>query len=148
MFDVRELPRQDQALIGLGALALLASFLPWYGFSVAIGQIGSIHWSHNAWHGGLAALGLILVLAATVVVAMQGLGVIDLPQLPVPWPVAIAIVDGLGALLVVINSFNLPSVAGPYASLGLRWGGWLLIVTVLAHAILAVVRAQTRVSRG
>ena len=142
--DFTQLGRNEQMFLGAGVLVFIASFLPWYGVSYNLSFAG-VHTSGsssiNAWHS-YATLGLLLILAATVVAAVMLLAADSLPELPVSWNVVVAGLSVVGAALVVIRSLNLPSASGPGASVGLRWGGWVLIVVCVAHAVLAVLRMR------
>jgi len=132
--DVRELPRIDQAFLGLGVLILIASFLPYYGASY-----GGVSDSATAWHGW-AALALIFMLIATGLVAVQLMTDATLPALKVSWNVVVVGLDALGALILVIRTLTLDSgnVAG--FSYGVRWGGWLLILVAIAQVVVAGLR--------
>jgi hypothetical protein len=140
--DLRQLPRNDQLFLGTGALVFIASFLPWYGVSynakLLSRSIGSSA-STNAWHG-LAAFGLILILAATLLVAVMLLGSVELPVIPVSWGVVVLGLDALGALFVVIKSVDLPTASAAGFSVGLRWGGWLLMIFAVAQVVVAALR--------
>jgi len=142
--DVRELPRNDKVFLGLGAAVFIASFLPWYGASVSASFGGqSFHSSASvtAWHGW-AALGVILMLVATLIAAVQLFSDAELPTLRVSWNVLVLVVDAVGALIFVIRSIRLPSgnVAG--FSVGLRWGGWILIIVAIAQVVFAALRLR------
>jgi len=142
--DFRQLARNDQLFLGAGVLVFIASFLPWYGVSYNLNFAGiksSGSASINAWHS-YATLGLLLLLAATVVAAVTLLAAESLPEIPVSWNVVVMGLSVVGALLVVIRSLNLPSASGPGASVGLRWGGWVLLIACVAHALLAVIRLR------
>ena len=142
--DIRQLPRNEQWFLGAGVLVFVASFLPWYGVSYNFNFAGvksSGSASINAWHS-YATLGLLLILAATVIAAVMALARDALPEIPMSWNVVVTGLSVLGALLVVIRSLNLPSASGPGASVGLRWGGWILLIACIAHAVLAVLRMR------
>ena len=142
--DIRQLPRNEQWFLGAGVLVFVASFLPWYGVSYNLSFAGvksSGSASINAWHS-YATLGLLLIVAATVVAAAMAFTVDSLPELPVSWNVVVTGLSVVGALLVVVRSLDLPSVSGPGASVGLRWGGWILLIACIAHAVLAVTRLR------
>lgn len=143
--DFRQLPRTDQAFLGAGVLVLIASFLPWYGVSYDF-KFAGVHSSGsasiNAWHS-YATLGLLLMLAATALVAVQAFSPsTSLPDLPVSWNFLAAAVAAVGALLVLIRSLDLPSASGPGGNVGLRWGGWLLIVFSIALAVIGAWRLR------
>ncbi len=140
--ELAEMPRQDQAFLGLGVLILILSFLPWYGVDVSANVLGThvnSSWSTNAWHGW-AALGLVLMLIATAIVATELLSETKLPELRVSWAIVVLALDVLGGLLLVIRSFNLPSASGTGYSVGLRWGGWLLVLAAIAQVVVAALR--------
>jgi len=140
--DVRALPRNDQVFLGLGLLILIASFLPWYGASYSAsfaGQSISGSASENAWHS-YAALGLLLMLAATVLVAVEVLTDATMPALRVSWNVVVVVLDVVGAVLIIIRSLDLPSASAPGFSVGLRWGGWILIIAAVAQVVFAALR--------
>lgn len=136
--DVRALPRNDQLFLGLGALVFIASFLPWYGATASVGPLSESTSTH-AWHG-LAAFGIVLMLVATVLVGVQLLSDATLPQLRVSWNVVVVALDAVGALIVVIKSFDLPSGSVLNVSYGLRWGGWILILAAVAQVVVAGLR--------
>ena len=142
--DLRQLPRNEQLFLGAGALVFMASFLPWYGVSYNFNFAGvksSGSASINAWHS-YATLGLLLILAATIVAAVMAFAAGSLPEIPMSWNVVVMGLSVVGALLVVIRSLDLPSASGPGASVGLRWGGWILLIACVAHAVLAVLRMR------
>ena len=141
---MRQLPRNEQWFLGAGVLVFVASFLPWYGVSYNLSFAGlksSGSASINAWHS-YATLGLLLLLAATVIAGVMDFARDTLPETPVSWNVVVTALSAVGALLVVIRSLNLPSASGPGASVGLRWGGWILLIACIAHAVLAVMRMR------
>ena len=141
---MRQLPRNEQLFLGVGVLVFIASFLPWYGVSYNLNFAGiksSGSASINAWHS-YATLGLLLIMASTIVAAAMAFAKSSLPEISVSWNVVVLGTSVVGALLVVIRSLDLPSASGPGASVGLRWGGWLLLIACIAHAVLAVMRMR------
>jgi hypothetical protein len=136
--DLRRLPRDELGVIGAGALALLFSFLPYYGAKYGV---GGFHASAtvNAWHG-TALLGMLLVVAAAAVAALQAFSPETLPTMPVSVNFGVLALSVVGAALVLIRSFTLPSVSGFGVSYGIRWGGYLLIAVCLAQAVFAVLK--------
>src|SRR4051812_9375239 len=136
--DVRQLPRNELGVIGSGAAALLFSFLPYYGVKYGAGAFhGSA--SVNAWHG-TALLGMLLVVAAGVVAALQAFSPDTLPRVSVSANFAVVALSVVGAALVVIRSFTLPSGGGFGVSYGIRWGAYLLIIACIAQAVFAVLK--------
>lgn len=136
--DLRQLPRNELGVIGTGALALLCSFLPYYGADFGAGAFrGSA--TVNAWHG-TALLGMLLVVAAAAVAALQAFSPDTLPRMSVSTNFVVLGLSVVGALLVVLRSFTLPSGSGLGLSYGIRWGGWLLIIVCIAQAVFAVLK--------
>lgn len=142
--DLRQLPRNEQWFLGAGVVVFVASFLPWYGVSYNLNFAGvksSGSASINAWHS-YATLGLLLILAATVIAGVMDFARDTLPDTALSWNVVVTGLSAVGALLVVVRSLNLPSASGPGASVGLRWGGWILLIACIVHAVLAVMRMR------
>jgi hypothetical protein len=135
----RQRSGSELALLATGVLTFIASFLPWYSatFSGDVAELG-VTGTYNAWHG-LMAVGVLLVLFSLVVTAS---GPLLAEETPSRWiPIGAAVLACGGAVLVLVKSFDLPSLDIPGVTTHLRWGGWLLIVLVLVHAALSVVRA-------
>jgi hypothetical protein len=134
----RPTDRHDLIAVGAGILVFVASFLPWYGvkFEGSVAESG-VNGTVDAWHG-LAGVGLILLLFSLVVTAAEPFGGEEMPRLPVR--IAAAVLACAGALFVVIRSFDLPGSDVPGASVGLRWGGWILVVLVVAQALISALR--------
>ena len=140
--DLTSLPRIDQAFLGLGLLVFIASFLPWYGYSFNLefaGVKSSGSDSTNAWHG-LAAFGLLLLIAASAIVIVQLFADATLPRMALSWNVVVLVLTLLGTLFVLVRSFDLPSASGPGVDEGLRWGGYLLIIACVAMSVVAFLR--------
>jgi hypothetical protein len=142
MPDFKSLPRNDLIVLVSGVLVFIVSlFFPYYGASIketVPGFSGST--STNAWHG-LAAFGLILLLLALILVAVQVFAAGSLPDVPLGYAMIAAGLAVLGALCVIIKSFDLPSGSGFGVSYGLRWGGWLLMILVIVQAVFSILRA-------
>jgi len=147
--DLRSLSRLDQAFLGLGALLLIVSFLPWSGWTVNIALAGKTYSPSNdqtVWHGGLATWGLVLMLIATAIVFVQLTEDASLPEFAVSWALIAFVLDALGAVFILVRSFNLPSKGVPGFSVvqGLRWGGWLLLVVAIAQVVVGALRLRPR----
>src|SRR5213595_2306436 len=114
--DIKSLPRNDQGVLAAGVLALIASFFPFYGVSVnAAGFSGSS--SISTWHS-YATLGILLVLAATVLAAVQVFAGSSLPELPVSPNFLVAGLSALGTLLIILRAFTYDTASAPGASVG------------------------------
>jgi hypothetical protein len=136
--EPRSASRHDLIAVGAGIAVFIASFLPWYGvtFQGALAESG-VNGTTDAWHG-LAGIGLILLLFSLVVTAAEPFVGEDMSGLSVA--IAAAVLACVGALFVLIRSLDLPSIDVPGASVGLRWGGWILLVLVVVQAIISVLR--------
>ena len=143
--DVRQLPRNDQGVLAAGVLVFIASFFPYYGYSLS-GKVGNplgINASHSwtAWHS-YATLGLLLVLAATIVAAVQVFAGESLPEMPVSWNLVVLGLSALGTLLFIIRSFTLDSGDIGPLSYGLKWGAYVVMILCLAHTAFAFLRMR------
>jgi len=134
----RQAAGSELALLATGILTFIASFLPWYSndFKGGLAETG-VTGTYNAWHG-LAAAGLLLVLFSLVVTAAGPLLGEDAPTRPLA--IAAAALACAGAALVIARSLALPDPHIQGVTASLRWGGWVLIVVVLAHAAISVLR--------
>lgn len=96
--DLNKLSTGDKVLAGSGIALFIFSFLPWYG-------VKDIDANRNGWDyffWGILPVLIALALVAYVLVTKMGNGV-NLPDLPVPLPLAILALAGLAALLVVLK---------------------------------------------
>jgi Family of unknown function (DUF5336) len=150
--DLKSLPPFDLGVLVTGVLAFIVSFFPYYGAKVSgsvagvsVSSLGSTSASVSAWHS-YSTLGLLLILLGTIVAAVTIFARSSLPDLPVGARWIAAGLCSLGALLYLIRLFTLPSHhenlgAGISASEGVKWGGYLLLIIVLANAACAVISA-------
>lgn len=153
MPDIRSLPPFDLAVLVTGVLTFIVSFFPYYGASVSgtvsgvnISTLGDTSKSVTAWHS-YSTLALLLVLLGTIIFAVAIFAQSSTPELPIGLRWIGAGVCVLGALLYVIRLFTLPHHhvslgAGLSASEGVKWGGYLLLVIILANAVCAVMSAM------
>lgn len=143
--DFRQLPRNDQGVLAAGVLAFVASFFPYYGYTVS-GRSGAflgVNASHSwtAWHS-YATLGLLLVLAATLVAAAQVFASQALPAANVSWNVVVLGLSALGTVLFVIRSFTFDSGDIGPLSYGLRWGAYVVMLLMLGQTAFAYLRMR------
>jgi len=138
--DIKNLPRNDQAVLGLGVLAFIASFFPFYGVSVKFGGFRASE-SINTWHS-YAVLGILLVLAATLLAAAQVFAASSLPSMPVSANFLVAALAAVGTLLIILRGFTYDSASGPGASVGLKWGFWVMLIVCVAQVVFAVMRLR------
>src|SRR3954451_15019598 len=139
--DFRTMPRNDQGVLAAGVLAFVASFFPYYGASLNAAGVHASS-STSAWHS-YATLALILVLAATVVAAVQLFSPSSLPDAPVSWNFVVLALSALGTLLLVIRSFTLDhGDLGLGVSYGLRWGAYVLMILCVVQTVFAFLRMR------
>jgi len=140
--DVRQLPLNDQVALGAGVLAFIWSlFNIYYGASAGIGSF-HVHANVNAWHFGWNVLAMLLILAATLVVAAQVFASDSMPQMPVSMNFLAAGLSCLGTLLLIIRSFTAKHGSALGFSYGLRWGAYVLMILCLAQAVATVMRLR------
>ena len=131
----REVNNNDLGVMAAGVAALVFSFLPYWGVSykgLGTGLSGSV----TAWHGW-AFLGLLMILAAAGIVAARVFGGMTLPTLPVGWYVIVAGLAALGTAIVLIRGLTYPHLSGVGASVGMKWGGYLLVLAGIVEAAFA-----------
>jgi hypothetical protein len=134
-FDLKQINRNDQGIVGAGIVAFIASFLPFWGVSSS----GSgFHYSAsvNAWHSW-GILGLLFVFVAAGIVAARVLGNKNLPKLPVGVNVLVAGLAGLGTLLLILRGFTYPHASVPGGSYGVKWGGYVLFIVGIVETVFA-----------
>lgn len=111
--DFSKLTLSDRVIGGSGIALLIFSFFPWYGASVHFGAFSASK-SYSGWHYflfGIIPVLLAVILVAYVAVTRFGTNV-SLPDLPIPWGLAVLIVGGLAAFLVVLKLLIGDSVGG------------------------------------
>ena len=130
--DTNAVKPYDWGVIVCAGLILILSFFDAFvtvsagGYSAGVGA-----WS------GIAALGLLLLLAAAAIVAARALGNVTLPTLPVGWTVVIAGLAALGALLVILRAFTYGPDLGGLADVGPGWSGWAIMILAIAETVFA-----------
>src|SRR3954454_8640533 len=99
-FDLNSINRNDLAVMALGALALIASFFPFIGFSFE-----GFHINNNAWSSyGFVAVLLLLIAAAAI--AVMTFAAKSMPSLPIGIHLACAGLAGLATLLLILRAFT------------------------------------------
>ncbi len=141
-FDVKQIKRNDQVILGAGILFLLLSFFaPFYGVSYhgAGGFGGSA--SVTAWHS-YGFLAVLLIIIAVGIVAARVFGNASLPALPIgAQPVGRR---GLGARdsPAAPPRLHLQDASGGGYSVGLKWGAWVLYILAIAVVVVAVMNSE------
>jgi hypothetical protein len=97
--------------------------------------------STSAWHS-YATLALLLVVAATVVAAVQVFARESLPQTNISWNFVVLALSGLGTVLLVIRSFTFDSGDIGPLSYGLRWGAYVLMILCVVQTAFAFLRMR------
>ena len=131
----REVNDNDLGVMAAGAAALIFSFLPYWGVSYR--GLGGLGGNITAWHGW-ALLGVLMLLAAAGIVAARVFGGAEMPTLPVGWHVIVAGLAGLGTFIILIRGLTYPHLSGAGASVGMKWGGYLLVLAGIAETVFAV----------
>lgn len=141
--SLRSLPPFDLGVLVTGVLAFIVSFFPYWGVKGSVEGISGSS-SVTAWHS-YSTVALLLILLATVIAGAAILAGASLPNSPVGLRWIAAGVSALGGLLYVIRLFTLPhhssSFAGASFDYGVRWGGWLLLIVVLANVVCTAISA-------
>jgi|SRR5450631_436154 hypothetical protein len=137
-FDLKQINRNDQGILGAGILFLLLSFfVPFYGVSFkGVGGLGASA-SVTAWHS-YGFLGVLLVLIAVGIVAARVLANASLPSLPIGPNLLVAALATLGTLLLLLRGFTYSSASGPGVSVGLKWGAYVIFVLAIAVVVFAI----------
>jgi hypothetical protein len=137
-FDLKQIKRNDQLILGAGILFLLLSFFaPFYGVSYhGLGGIGASA-SVTAWHS-YGFLAVLLIVVAVAIVAFRVFANGSLPALPIGPNLLVVVVSGLGTLLLLLRGFTYKSASGGGYSVGLKWGAWVLYVLAIVVVVGAV----------
>jgi hypothetical protein len=138
--DLRSLNRNDQVVLGAGVLAFIASFFPFYGVTINVGGFSGSS-SIDTWHS-YAILGILLVIAATLLAAAQVFASGSLPELPVSANFLVAGLSALGTLLIIVRGFTYDTASAPGGSVGLKWGFYVVMILCLVQVAFAVMRLR------
>jgi hypothetical protein len=135
-FDLKQINRNDQGILGAGILFLLLSFFaPFYGVSYHEAGFGGSA-SVTAWHS-YGFLGVLLIIIAVGIVAARVFGNMSMPTLPIGPNLLVAALATLGFLILLLRGFTYKTASGPGISVGLKWGAWVLFVLALAVIVFA-----------
>jgi hypothetical protein len=140
-FDLKQIKRNDQVILGAGILFLLLSFFaPFYGASYKAGAFGGST-SVTAWHS-YGFLAVLLIIAAVAIVAARVFGNASLPKLPIGPNVLVTGLAGLGTLLLLLRGFTYKSGNYGPVSVGIKWGAWVLYILAIAVVVGAVLNLR------
>jgi hypothetical protein len=135
-FDLKQIKRNDQGILGAGILFLLLSFfVPFYGISYNGPGFGGSA-SVTAWHS-YGFLGVLLIIIAVGIVAARVFGNASLPSLPLGPNLLVVVLSGLGTLLLLLRGFTYKTASGGGYSVGLKWGAWVIFVLAIAVVVFA-----------
>jgi hypothetical protein len=138
--NLKALSIADRTRIGAAVVFFISSFLPFVGATVGgLGAGFKLSVSENAWHS-FALLGVLLVLAAIVVWAIQRFTAIALPTGRVAWSVAIPAVAAIGTALIAIRAVSYGS------PIGLRYGAFLVVISGIVFVISTYDRSSATVA--
>src|SRR5436305_3788096 len=125
-FDVKKLTLHERMIVGGAAVAFIAAFLPWWGYSGPLHLYGT---SVMGWNAGFTAwLGSVLLTAAAVYCVLRRAAV-SMPALPFGPAVTIAGASVIGLALVIIRWLSIPRVhVGLAGSTGPKFGIWVAMI--------------------
>ena len=138
-FDLKSVDPLDLALLGVGLLTFIFSFISYFKASADFGGGVSVSDSTHAWHG-VGFLAELLTLAATVVLAIA----LFVPTIKMPFGVRIAVLAGwaLGLVFTLICLAYSPYAGGVGLDRGHGFGYWISLILVIAGTALAVMRLK------
>jgi hypothetical protein len=125
--DFKSLGKNEQGALIAGALAIILSF---FGSYVTVTVSGHDLGGTSAWHS-YATLGVLLVIAATAIVAFKAFAAQSLPD-GVPWSLVALAAAALGTLLLILRALfpGGPDLGG--YSVGPGWSAYVLWIASLA----------------
>jgi len=136
--DLSKLGRTEQVLAGAGLLLFIASFFPWFSYTLGLGDVGGYSGSENAWSdpsGFNDWFPILLLFVYAIVLALPAFGVaVNAPQLASPVNRAFIglVLSALAVLLFAIQGLTYPSIPAGYGSAGPGWGYYVGLVLALA----------------
>jgi hypothetical protein len=142
--DLSKLSTGDK-VISVGAIvAIIATFLPWYGWSSDdLFGVGGASVSANLWDwsGGMAFVILAAGIIALGVIVLRMLEVFDLSDQGVPEGIAMLAVAGIVTLITIIRLISVPGGAG-IVGVGRSWGLWVGVIAAAVMVVGAVLKFQ------
>lgn len=131
--DFTSLGKFEKGALVAGGLSVLLSFFTAYikvSYSGGAKVLPGLDFSHglNAWTS-YAMFGVLLVIAATAIVAVKAFAKDILPA-GIPWNLAALAAAGLGTLLIILRALTVGG-GGAGVSVGPGWSGWLLFVSTI-----------------
>jgi len=137
--DFKSIGKFEQGALIAGALSLILSFIDKYvQVSVDGGEIAGLSGAvggTNAWDS-YATFGVLLVVAATAIIAVKAFARENLPD-GVPWNLVAFALAAVGTLLLILRAFTYSDNGLSSVSVGPGWSGWALFVTTIALSVFA-----------
>lgn len=134
--DFKALGTWEQGALVAGVVSIILSFFSYYVRASVTGgdSMPGLNFSAgtSAWTS-YATLGILLVIAATVIVAMKAFARDSLPA-GVPWNLIALAAAGLGTLLLILRAL-FPGGGAPGVDVGPGWSGYLLFLTTIALTV-------------
>ncbi|VXB37104.1 hypothetical protein [Aeromicrobium sp. 9AM] len=134
--DFKSLGKFEQGALISGAVAIILSFFGSYvtasydgpGSSAITSSAGT-----NAWTS-YATLGILLIIAATAIVAVKAFSKENLPD-GVPWSLVALGTAGLGTVLLILRALFPGDPNFPGLDVGPGWSGYLLWIACIALTV-------------
>ncbi|MCL3819015.1 hypothetical protein [Aeromicrobium wangtongii] len=135
--DFKSIGKFEQGAMIAGAVALILSFFESY-VTVSAGGFSA---GTNAWDS-YATLGVLLLIAATAIIAVKAFAGENLPA-NVPWSLIAAGAAGLGTLLLILRAFTYSDGGlGSRVDIGPGWSGWVLFIAGIALTAFAFLASK------
>lgn len=131
--DFKSLGKFEQGALVAGAVSIILSFFSAYvrvSFDGGTSIPGVNFSSGTSTWTSYATLGMLLVVAATAIVAVKAFAKESLPA-GVPWNLAALATAALGTFLIIIRALTIGG-GGSGVSVGPGWSGWLLFLATIA----------------
>lgn len=129
--DFKSIGKYEQGALVAGVLALILSFIESYVTVSASGFSAGT----NAWDS-YATLGILLIIAATAIIAVRAFAGENLPA-GVPWALIATAAAGLGTLLLILRAFTYSDGGLGSVDVGPGWSGWVLFIAGIALTVFA-----------
>ena len=139
-FDIKSINPMDLGLLAIGLLTFIFSFMNFFKASVDTG-FGKAEGHINGWHG-LEWLAIILVIAATIVLALA----LFVPTVKLPFGVRIGILGAyaVALLITLIHLAWVPIDTGGLDNVnkGHGFAYWISLILIIAGTVLSVLRLK------
>ena len=136
--DAKSWKRTDLAILAGAAVAFIAGFLPWYGYTGSISILRNA--SISGWSSGFSAWAGVLLLTLAGVFLFLRLAGTSMPELPLAPGMIVVGLAGLGLLLVIIRWLTFPSVPG--LAVGAKYGIWIALIAGIVEVAAAVMQVR------